>query len=132
MKKLGSPVMTNLYYGTVKQLLERVSSVMVDRESIGHLTAYVKESCNNGPILQEIGLERELGAERGLRALLVLAFVFPSHFMDASIIDELISLLHITLDLVAPLALSIIGFIGNDPFIKLISSNNNTRTNFIY
>ena len=31
LKKLGAPIMTNLYYGTVKQLLERISSVMVDR-----------------------------------------------------------------------------------------------------
>ena len=34
LKKLGSPIMTNLYYGTVKQLLERISSVMVDREAV--------------------------------------------------------------------------------------------------
>ena len=35
--------MTNLYYGTVKQILERVSSVMIDREAIQHLVGYVKE-----------------------------------------------------------------------------------------
>ena len=29
---MGSPIMTNLYYGTVKQILERVSSVMIDRD----------------------------------------------------------------------------------------------------
>ena len=32
LKKMGSPIMTNLYYGTVKQILERVSSVMIDTE----------------------------------------------------------------------------------------------------
>lgn len=34
LKKLGQPIMTNLYYNTVKMLLERIASVMVDRESI--------------------------------------------------------------------------------------------------
>jgi sister-chromatid-cohesion protein PDS5 len=35
--------MTNLYYGTVKGILERVSSVMIDREAIQHLVGYVME-----------------------------------------------------------------------------------------
>lgn len=34
LKKLGQPVMTNLYYNTIKILLERVSSVMVDSQGI--------------------------------------------------------------------------------------------------
>ena len=35
--------MTNLYYGTVKQILERVSSVMIDREAIKDLVKFVTE-----------------------------------------------------------------------------------------
>lgn len=34
LKKLGNPIMTNLYYNTVKMLLERIASVMVDQSSI--------------------------------------------------------------------------------------------------
>lgn len=34
LKRLGQPVMTNLYYNTIKMLLERVSSVMIDEEAI--------------------------------------------------------------------------------------------------
>lgn len=34
LKKLGQPVMTNLYYNTVKMLLERISSVMVDHQAL--------------------------------------------------------------------------------------------------
>lgn len=37
IKRLGNPVMTNLYYQTVKMLIERVASVMVDKESISIL-----------------------------------------------------------------------------------------------
>ena len=44
LKKMGSPIMTNLYYGTVKQILERVSSVMIDREAIQCLVGYVMEA----------------------------------------------------------------------------------------
>ena len=48
--------MTNLYYGTIKQLLERVASVMVDRESTEHLIEFVKEALEDGPIVEELGL----------------------------------------------------------------------------
>lgn len=34
LKKLGAPVMTNLYYNTIKLLLERTSSVIIDKDSI--------------------------------------------------------------------------------------------------
>ena len=47
--------MTNLYYGTVKQLLERISSVMIDREAIQQLVGLVKEALKNGPIISELG-----------------------------------------------------------------------------
>ena len=47
--------MTNLYYGTVKQLLERISSVMVDYEAISHLIVFVKEALNGEAILEELG-----------------------------------------------------------------------------
>lgn len=34
IKKLGQPIMTNLYYNTVKMLLERMSSVMIDKANL--------------------------------------------------------------------------------------------------
>lgn len=37
LKKLGTPIMTNLYYQTVKMLIERIASVMIDKESVGIL-----------------------------------------------------------------------------------------------
>jgi len=39
LKKLGQPVMTNLYYNTVKLLMERISSVLVDKDAIQHLVS---------------------------------------------------------------------------------------------
>ncbi len=79
---LGDPIATNLYYGTVKQLLERISSLMVDRGAIEHLVGHVKDALNGGLILEELGVKDSLQAgERGLRLLLALASVFPTYFM---------------------------------------------------
>lgn len=40
LKKLGQPVMTNLYYNTVKLLMERISSVLVDKEAVTQLVSF--------------------------------------------------------------------------------------------
>ena len=125
LKKLGSPIMTNLYYGTVKQLLERISSVMVDREAIQILVKLVKDSLNpEGAIIEELGLDPDTAGERGLRLLFVLSFVFPSHFVYKDIIKELLQMTGHNNDCVAPLALHILSFIGkhkpiNDSFPDL-------------
>ena len=112
LKKLGAPIMTNLYYGTVKQLLERISSVMVDREAIQLLVKLVKDSLDNGDIVEELNLDVETASERGLRLLFVLSFVFPSHFLYKDIIKELLTMLGNSADYVAPLVLHILSFIG--------------------
>ena len=93
LKKLGAPIMTNLYYGTVKQLLERISSVMVDREAIQLLVKVVKEALYEGTVVEELGLNPDNAGERGLRLLFVLSFVFPSHFLYKDVIKELLSIL---------------------------------------
>jgi len=123
LKKLGAPIMTNLYYGTVKQLLERISSVMVDREAIQLLVRIIKsvldresrggrgEEADEG-VAEELGLDPETAGERGLRLVFVLSFVFPSHFMYREVIKEVLGMLGHQADYVAPLVLSIITFIG--------------------
>ena len=93
LKKLGAPIMTNLYYGTVKQLLERISSVMVDREATQLLIKVVKEALNSGEVIEELGLNPATAGERGLRLLFVLSFVFPSHFLYKDVIKELLSMI---------------------------------------
>ena len=42
LKKLGQPVMTNLYYNTVKLLMERISSVLIDKEAVTYLVSILK------------------------------------------------------------------------------------------
>jgi hypothetical protein len=47
---MGAQIMTNLLYNTVKHVLERATSVMIDREAIQHLTSLVKEVRIDGPV----------------------------------------------------------------------------------
>jgi sister-chromatid-cohesion protein PDS5 len=112
LKKMGSPIMTNLYYNTIKQLLERISSVMIDREAVQILVRLVEDALNDGEILEELGLNSETAGERGLRLLFVLSFVFPSHFVYRDVIHALLSLMKNPRDCVAPLVLSILSFVG--------------------
>lgn len=112
LKKLGQPVMTNLYYNTVKMLLERVSSVMVDHEAIKILIRMVEECLEGGNIIDEIGLNPATAGDRGLKLLVMLSYVFPSHFHHADVLPQLMQLLRIDDEQVAPLVLSVFTFLG--------------------
>ncbi|XP_060530817.1 sister chromatid cohesion protein PDS5 homolog B isoform X2 [Cylas formicarius] len=112
LKKLGSPVMTNLYYNMVKMLLERISSVMIDHEALGILIGYVEDCLSGGNAIEEIGLHPATAGDRGLKLLIMLSVVFPSHFHHADILEELMDLLRLNDENVAPLVLSIFTFLG--------------------
>ena len=60
LKKLGQPIMTNIYYNTVKMLLERIASVMVDKESIGILIEIIQDCMNNGEIIDDVSIQKLL------------------------------------------------------------------------
>lgn len=109
---MGSPIMTNLYYNTVKQLLERISSVMIDRDAVRILVKQVQEAVNDGEIVEELGLNPETAGERGLRLLFVLSFVFPCHFVYRDVIHDLLTMTTNPKECVAPLVLAILSFIG--------------------
>ena len=52
--------------------------------------------------------------ERGLKLLVVLASVFPWHFLHADVLRQIISLLSVSNrdPMVAPLALSVLSYVG--------------------
>ncbi|XP_049833683.1 sister chromatid cohesion protein PDS5 homolog B-B isoform X1 [Schistocerca gregaria] len=112
LKKLGQPVMTNLYYNTVKMLLERISSVMVDHQSIKVLVGYIEDCLKGGNMIEEMGLHPNTAGERGLKLLVILSFVFPSHFLHEDVITHLVSFLDMEDETVAPLVLSVLTFLG--------------------
>lgn len=112
LKKLGQPVMTNLYYNTIKMLLERVSSVLIDEEAIRILIRYVKDCLNGGNIIDEIGLNPNNAGEKGLRLLVILSFVFGPHFLHDDILLQLVELVNMDDEMIGPLVLSIFTFLG--------------------
>ncbi|XP_014241753.1 sister chromatid cohesion protein PDS5 homolog B-B isoform X2 [Cimex lectularius] len=112
LKKLGQPVMSNLYYNTIKILLERVSSVMVDHQAIKILIGYVEDCLRGGNLTEEIGLHPDTAGQRGLKILVMMAYVFPTHFLYPDIIAHLISLLQMEVDNVGPLVMEVLTFLG--------------------
>ncbi|KAH0539698.1 sister chromatid cohesion protein PDS5 homolog B isoform X1 [Cotesia glomerata] len=112
LKKLGQPVMTNLYYNTIKMLLERVSSVTIDEEAIRILIGYVEDCLKGGNTIEEIGLNPNNAGEKGLRLLMILSFVFGPHFLHNDILKQLIDLLALEDEMVGALVLSIFTFLG--------------------
>ena len=112
LKKLGSPIMTNLYYNTIKQLLERISSVMIDKDAIQALVGIVSDALRGGEVINELGLDADVAGEKGLRLLFVLSYVFPSHFMYKDVIKSFLNMFEHAQDFVAPLVLNILSFVG--------------------
>ena len=114
LKKLGQPVMINLYYNTVKMLLERVSNVMVDKVAIQVLVGLVHTALQGDDqgLYEELNLPKDIAIEKGLRLLFVLSFVYPAHFLHEEILRELMSLLNSSNKTVSPFILSILTYIG--------------------
>lgn len=112
LRKLGPPVMTNLYYNTVKMLLERISSVMIDHEAIKLLIGYIEDCLRGGNTIEECGLHPATAGDRGLRLLVMLSIVFPSHFQHEDVLEQLMGLLKLEDENVAPLVLSVFTFLG--------------------
>lgn len=124
LKKLGTPIMTNTYYNTVKILLSRIASVMVDREGIevliqlieGQLNLAVKaKKAEDGEeeeedddalksenyLLDNLNLKPEDTSSKGLNLLTVLIYLFPAHFLHDSVLRPLMALLSFELGFVA-------------------------------
>lgn len=112
LKKLGQPIMTNLYYNTVKMLLERIASVMVDKTSIEILVGLIEDCMNGGTVIEEVSLPPESAGERGLKLLSILAYVFSAHFQHDSILRHMIGLLSFEEEFVAPYILKALTYLG--------------------
>ncbi|KAE9537570.1 hypothetical protein AGLY_006593 [Aphis glycines] len=112
LRKLGQPVMTNLYYNTVKALLERASSVMIDSQALKELFNHVENCLSGGNMIEELGLHPETAAYRGLELLNVLSNTFACHFYHPDILDKLLDLSHHDDEYIAPQVLTMLTTIG--------------------
>uniref|UniRef100_T1GHN3 Uncharacterized protein n=1 Tax=Megaselia scalaris TaxID=36166 RepID=T1GHN3_MEGSC len=94
LKKLGQPMQTNIYYNVVKMVLERMSSVMVDKESIGVLISLIEECIKiNRTVIKEVRIKADIAGVRGLQLLTVLSFCFAAYFQHEPILQHLLTLL---------------------------------------
>lgn len=126
LKKLGTPIMTNIYYNTVKILLSRIASVMIDREGIevliqlieGQLNLAVKSKKMEEDDAEEVDDDEEAGksdnilldnlklkpddtSSKGLNLLTVLIYLFPAHFLHETVLRPMMTLLNFDLSFVA-------------------------------
>lgn len=145
LKKLGTPIMTNIYYNTVKIMLSRIASVMIDRENIEVLIQLIEGQLhfaaksrkinadeNEDPeidtapklsnvLLENLNLRPEDTSAKGLNLLTVLIYLFPAHFLHESVLRSMISLLSFELDYVAASVFKALTHLGR--FKPLIESH---------
>ncbi|XP_039299402.1 sister chromatid cohesion protein PDS5 homolog B [Nilaparvata lugens] len=112
LKKLGQPVMTNLYYNTIKMLLGRISSVMIDYLALRELIVYVEDCLQGGNLIDEIGLHPNTAGVKGLTLLVMLSYLFSVHFFHEDILSKLLSFLDYEDENVAPHVLYVFTFLG--------------------
>jgi len=72
----------------------------------------VEDCLRGGNSIEEIGLNPATAGERGLKLLVMLSVVFPSHFHHSDILEDLMDLLRLDDVNVAPLVLSVFTFLG--------------------
>lgn len=115
LKRLGAPVMTNLYYNTVKLLLERVTSVMVDREALLALLSLVEQTVEDPSVpARLLDISPDVAVDRGLRLLYVLSFVQSAQFCDEQVLGRLVQMAAGRRDQqVTPIVLAVLHLVGS-------------------
>ena len=139
LKKLGTPIMTNIYYNTIKILLSRIASVMIDKEGIevlihlieGQLQQIKQPKAANdmeeehllkeNNLLDSLNLKPEDTSARGLNLLTVLIYLFPAHFLHESVLRPMASLLSFEFDFVSASIFKALTHLGR--FKALIESH---------
>ncbi|KAG5673625.1 hypothetical protein PVAND_003654 [Polypedilum vanderplanki] len=77
LKKMGNPVATNIYYNTIKNMLNRIASVTVDDESIEDLLEIIENKTTGKEIFP----------------LTILSQVFATHFNNENVLNRMLALL---------------------------------------
>ncbi|KAJ8966751.1 hypothetical protein NQ317_011165 [Molorchus minor] len=68
---------------------------MIDHEAIRLLVGYVEDCLRGGNTIEEVGLHPATAGDRGLKLLVMLSVVFPSHFHYADVLEQLMGLLRL-------------------------------------
>lgn len=119
LSKLSQLNVTNLYYKTVKTLLQRIASVIVDRASIKYFIYIVQDFLDGRSTIEGVSLPPKSAGERGLKLLTVLANIFSVHFQHDTTLRCLIDLLNCDEEFVAPYILKALTHLGrHKPLIE--------------
>ncbi|GIY28879.1 sister chromatid cohesion protein PDS5 homolog B [Caerostris darwini] len=113
LKHFGNPVESNQYYMLLKQLLERIVPIMLDKEGLKFLISFVEDSEFSGTIDAELNIKKS--TRKALDLILILSYAFPQYFCDDYIYSTFLKLLHSEDDIVAEKTLKIFCNITNEP-----------------
>ncbi|GFW42258.1 sister chromatid cohesion protein PDS5 homolog B [Trichonephila clavipes] len=87
LQTLGEPVYTNLYYVIIKQLLEKIVPVWIDKEGVEYVVSLVKDSMSGDPAKEPKIICR------GMELILVLSFGFPHFFAAEQLCKDMLGIL---------------------------------------
>uniref|UniRef100_A0A1A9W528 Uncharacterized protein n=1 Tax=Glossina brevipalpis TaxID=37001 RepID=A0A1A9W528_9MUSC len=105
LKKLDAPCKKSLYYEGVKLLLEILTPVMVDKESINALVGLCDDYMKGENSVKEVGISKKEAGICGLKILDCLSEIFPAYFFTDETLRHMIALLSYEEDYIAPLIL---------------------------
>ncbi|CAC5359753.1 PDS5 [Mytilus coruscus] len=113
LKKLGGPSQgtQNIYYNTIKSLLERVAPVMIDVSAVDQLVSHVDDSVRGLGIITE-GIDG--AAEKSVKLLMVLSWTYPYYFKTEETYELLLTFMKHDDESVADLTLQIFNNIGKN------------------
>lgn len=111
LKKLGGPGpgQHNLFYNSIKSLMERIAPVMFDAAAIEMLVKHVDETVRGLGIITD-GIDS--AAEKGVRLLVALSSVYPHYFKTEETFELLLSFLKHDDEAVADLTIQIFISVG--------------------
>ncbi|XP_055949613.1 sister chromatid cohesion protein PDS5 homolog A-A-like isoform X2 [Argiope bruennichi] len=92
LRFLGEPALSNVYYTSIKQLLERIVPVLLDKTSLKYLVFIARDSIlGDGVIEAELNLENS--GQKALELINALANTYPHYFMDEQLFSTLVEFL---------------------------------------
>ncbi|GFR06797.1 sister chromatid cohesion protein PDS5 homolog B-B [Trichonephila clavata] len=88
LKTLGDPVRTNMHYMVIKQLLEKIVPVWIDKEGVKYVVSLIKDFMS-GDAAKEPKI-----ACRGMELISVLSFAFPNLFTAEELYKDMLCILN--------------------------------------
>lgn len=122
LSKIGDLNETDPYYRTIKVLLERSSSILIDEKAARFLIKYLQDVVKGDEMRSIIGLDPKIAEEKGFKFLEVLSYVFAPHFTHPDIFVVLVDFLKNKNKLICIKVLNVLSNIGKFRHLDQICS----------